>query len=133
MTRTRLQQYTDLVTERDSIKATLAEMEGTIYAPATQNLDGMPRGSSGFGSSVERAAIPHAELSDRLRVILAQISEETLEIERAIESLPPRERNLIRMHYIDGVSWEEVAQRTCYCLRQVYRIHRRALEMLETA
>ena len=133
MTRTRLQQYTNLIAERDSIKTTLAEMEGTIYAPATQNMDGMPRSSSGFGSSVERAAISHAELSDRLRVVLAQIGEEALEIERAIESLPARERNLMRMHYIDGVSWEEVAQRTCYCLRQVYRIRRQALEMLETA
>lgn len=133
MTRERLRQYIDLVAELESLRSTMAELEGRIFAPEIGRTDGLPHGGGDRESSVERGALAHAALVDQLRELEAEISRETLAIEMAIEALPSRERNLMRMHYIEGVSWEEIAQRTNYCLRQVYRLRKQAFYMLETA
>ena len=50
-----------------------------------------------------------------------------LKIERAIESLDPTERELIRMRYIDGAEWAEISDTLHYEWAQTHRIHARAL------
>lgn len=53
-----------------------------------------------------------------------------LSIERAIETLEPVERELVRLRYIDGLDWHVVANRIHYGWSQTHRIHARALEKL---
>ena len=59
------------------------------------------------------------------------MSEELLEIEKAIETLPSTERTIIRLYYIAGMKWEEVCVAIGYSWKQVHRIHGRALDMLK--
>ncbi len=53
-------------------------------------------------------------------------------LEAAIERLPkPRYRRLMRMKYIDGASWEEVAAALNYSPRHLQREMERLISMLE--
>lgn len=54
-----------------------------------------------------------------------------LEIENAIETLDPTERELVRLRYIDGLDWHKVATRISYSWQQTHRIHARVLQKLE--
>lgn len=53
------------------------------------------------------------------------------QIEAAIDALPDgRQRLLLRLRYIDGRTWEQIAVRMALDYRWVLRLHGRALEQL---
>lgn len=54
-----------------------------------------------------------------------------LEIEEAIETLDPTERELVRLRYIDGFSWYKIMRTINYSEQQTHRIHARALIKLK--
>ena len=62
---------------------------------------------------------------------LADLIDGQLKIEKAIESLNPTERELIRLRYIDGADWTEVAATIHYEWTQTHRIHARALDKMK--
>jgi DNA-directed RNA polymerase specialized sigma subunit len=94
--------------------------------------DGMPRGSS------------HSDLSDYAAILDEQIDllkEERLEkvrcyqkIERQIRQMENEdEQEVLRLRYILGMKWEEVAVKMDYSWRQIHRIHSAALLNLKIA
>lgn len=130
MTKEQLKAYRSLKLERDHLADRIKELEAELYSPKTSRFDAVPRGGSSPGSAVETAAIRHAELLERYESKVAELSAALIEIEEAIEVLEPRERTLIRLHYTEGLTWEEVCVRMCYSWRQIHRIHAKALESL---
>ena len=62
---------------------------------------------------------------------LADLIQGQLRIEKAIESLSPIEREVIRLRYIDGVDWTEVSITINYEWAQTHRVHAAALRKLE--
>ena len=89
--------------------------------------DGMPHGSS------------HSDLSDYAAILDEQIEflkEERLErvrcyqkIERQIRQMENEdEQEVLRLRYIKGLKWEEVALKMNYSWKQVHRIHSSALK-----
>lgn len=94
--------------------------------------DGMPHGSS------------HSDLSDYAAILDEQIDllkEERLEkvrcyqkIERQIRQMQNEdEQEVLRLRYILGMKWEEVAVKMDYSWRQIHRIHSAALLNLKIA
>ena len=94
--------------------------------------DGMPHGSS------------HSDLSDYAAILDEQIEllkEERLEkarcyqkIERQIRQMENEdEQEVLRLPYILGMKWEEVAVKMDYSWRQIHRIHSAALLNLKIA
>ena len=61
---------------------------------------------------------------------LSELEDLTLTIERAIRELPSTYRVIMRLYYIDGLTWEEVADKTNYCDRQLRRIRDKALDKM---
>ena len=59
-------------------------------------------------------------------LVMAQLS-----IEKAIETLKPVERDLIRYRYIDGYPWHIVAVKLSYSEQQTHRIHSCTLQKLK--
>ncbi len=54
------------------------------------------------------------------------------EVLKCIEQVPDRkERECIKMRYIAGMTWNEIAKELGYSLAHVFRIHKKALERLE--
>lgn len=54
-----------------------------------------------------------------------------MNIEKAIETLDPIEREVMRLRYIDGADWTEVAATINYEWTQTHRIHARALAKIK--
>lgn len=82
---------------------------------------------------MEDLASKHLGLLDLLHAKNHQLVEEMTAIESAIDGLGPDDRNLIRLYYIDGLTWEEVCVSIGYSWSQTHRIHARALKRLADA
>ena len=70
-------------------------------------------------------------LRELYRQKLIELIEGQLRIEKAIESLDPTERELMRLRYIDGAEWLDVAAEIHYEWTQTHRIHARALNKIK--
>ena len=108
MTKEQLRQYR-------SIKIEICQLERRI-----EELEGL-----GYGENI---TLPLREL---YRNKLADLIEGQLRIEKAIESLNPTERELIRLRYIDGAEWFDVAETINYEWAQTHRVHARALAKIK--
>lgn len=131
MTKEQLKQYIRIKREREQLEAMLHDLESAMTAPSGQRLDGMPRNPSAGHNPLEDAVVRHLELQERYAAKLAELAQAQLEIEEAIDALEPTERTLLRLHYLQGLVWEQVCVEMCYSWRQVHRIHARALKKLE--
>lgn len=58
------------------------------------------------------------------------LAEQLQAIEEALETLGPTERTLMRLRYIEGLSWQAVSLRIHYSWKQTHRIHKNALRKL---
>lgn len=58
------------------------------------------------------------------------LAEQLQAIETALETLGPTERTLMRLRYIEGLSWQAVSLRIHYSWKQTHRIHKNALRKL---
>lgn len=130
MTKEQLREYRALKKERDDIERRLKEMEAEEPAPRTSRLDGMPRGGSGESYVLEAKMDREDELRKLYHEKKAQLDAQLLEIEKAIESLESTERTILRLYYIDGLTWEEVAVAAGYSWSQTHRYHAKALQKL---
>ncbi len=70
-------------------------------------------------------------LRDNYREKLGSLIDGQLKIEAAIDSLNPTERELMRLRYIDGADWTEVAATIHYEWTQTHRIHAKALAKIK--
>ena len=75
------------------------------------------------------------DLVEPLRALYSEklqaLVERQMSIEQAIESLTPTERELMRLRYIDGADWTEVAATIHYEWTQTHRIHAKALAKIK--
>lgn len=131
MTKEQLKAYRHLKLERDRLLLMIDELEAQMRNPRSQKLDGMPKGPSAPGSAVENLVCKHVELMSLYGAKVGELTVAAQNIEAAIEVLEPRERTLIRLHYIEGMTWEEVCVAMSYSWKQIHRIHGKALELLK--
>ena len=129
MTKERLRNYQKLRREQEQIQQKLEEVEAALYFPRIQTLTGMPS-HHGEGNPQEDLAIHHIELQEFYRSKAAEMAAEQLAVEKAIESLPPTERMLLRYRYLDGLKWEEICVRMNYSWTQTHAHHVEALRLL---
>lgn len=130
MTKERLRKYRDLRLELNQIEQKVETMESTLFSPKIQRITGMPSAPSGDGNAKESLMAEHIELLEYYKVKKAELKAEQLAIEKAIESLEYRDRTVLRLYYIDGLTWEQVCVLVSYSWRQVHNIHSAALTKL---
>ena len=131
MTKEKLKEYKHIKQERDNLATMIKELEATMYSPRVTRLDGMPHGAGGNSSPIESMAAKHDELLQLYQEKVAELTAKLQTIEAAIEPLAPRERTLLRLYYINGLTWEQVCVAMNYGWTQVHRIHGRALQELK--
>lgn len=93
--------------------------------------DGMPHGSSCGDLSAYAAQLDEllTELKDQmeLRIRIQR------EITRKIETMQDEtEKTVLRLRYIHWLQWEQIAERMGYSLRNITKIHGKALAHFET-
>lgn len=132
MTKAQLRAYKNIRRERDHLAQQIEELETIVYGTRGQNLDGMPRGGSkGNNHIIDMKGDQLDTLRRSYRAKIAELETQMVEIEQAIEPLEPTERDLIRLHYFHGYTWEQVAVELHYTWRHVHRLHGKILERLQ--
>lgn len=124
--KTWLRSYRYLKNEVERLEEELAEWRSKAEK-MTRELSGMPSGSGG-GDKVPACVEKIWELERKLSAKLSDMVEQRQAIERAIEALPDKQKQLMHYRYIDGMKWEKVAVEMNMEYRWVLRIHGRALQ-----
>ena len=108
----------------DEIEALRAEA-----ARVTQALTGMPGG--GDGQAIPRAVERILDAQQRLAAEAARCAAARAEVRAAIDTVPdPLRRDILTRRYILGQRWERIAADNDLVMRQVFRLHHRAVEEL---
>lgn len=131
MTREQLEQYRHIKRERDLLQEMVHELEITLADPKAPKLDQAPPKSAQGKSKTEAREIKREEVFELYQGKIAALTAALVEIEQALEILQPRERTLLRLHYIQGLTLEQVCVIMRYSWRHIRRIHKRALQQLE--
>lgn len=133
MTKEELKQYQDIKRELAKLEETYQHVNEDLYSTRTSDLSGMPKNQPIEGSNPADAKI---DRKGEIRKMYDQKKEELeatlLTIEQAIDALEPNERTVLRLHYIDGLKWEQVCVVGFFSWRTAHRIHARALEKLKS-
>ena len=114
MTKERLRGYRDLLREVQALARQLDAVEAALRRQSK-------------GAEPEDLVAQCRELRGRYEEKLGALTRELLDIERAVDALPPTERLLLRLRYLQGMSWEAVCVEMSYSWRQVHRLHAKAL------
>lgn len=133
MVKEKLRGYGERRRELRQIQRLLAELEARMTAPRAQALTGTPGSTPGDPDRLTGLVAQAEELRGRYRRCIEELTAAQLEVERLIETLAPREREIFRLRYIEGAKWEDICVRLSYSWRQVHRAHSAALQRLEEA
>ena len=112
----------------DEASERVERLRERLEAGRMSRLTGMPRGGSGDWT----------QTADRLIELEQAVNQRTRELVRwklsAIDAIrqveEPRLAEVLELYYIDGFTWEQVAQRMGVDVRWVYRLHGKALMMV---
>lgn len=112
----------------DETQERLARMRARLEAGRSSNLSGMPRGG----------ALDWTETADRVieleRRYNGQIRDMCRLKQAAVDAIDRVEdaslREVLELYYLDGYTWEKVAETMHLNLRWVYRLHGRALQQI---
>lgn len=117
------------------INAKLAErtrLRELATATTAKPMDGMPFTNTGtVNQKIQDIVIKLVMLEEETNALIDKYVDEKQEIVRVIEMLPEREYGVIHRYYIQGMTWEQVADDIGYCTTQVWRIKKIAFEIIE--
>ncbi len=121
-----LRRYLEAKRMQEVLEREIDELRLDRMIPGSPAQDGMPHGSGGGDLSGYVARLD--ELDRKLRAqmykkiqLRAEITEKIDAMENETESL------LLRLRYIHGLKWEEVAVKMDYSWKQIHRLHSKAL------
>lgn len=113
----------DLVNQIEEIKARAAR--------TTQALSGVPGsggGPSGLARAVEALIDAQQSLCDQIEASCAA----RCRVEAALSTVrDPRQQTILRLHYISGKTFEQIAVELHYSYRQILREYRRGMDVIE--
>jgi DNA-directed RNA polymerase specialized sigma24 family protein len=95
-----------------------------------KQLSGMP----GNKSIKDRLAADMAkldELEHQLHEELVLLEYDITQAEDELTSLPHQQCRIMRLRYVEGLSWPDVARKSNYSLDYCFILHRKAIENLE--
>lgn len=96
----------------------------------TRAFDGVPGG--GGGDLLPQCVGKIMELEEELSAQIDRMVDKRREIEGAIAAVPnPQQQEVLSLRYIEGLSWEDIAERLKYDVRHIRRIHGRALQAMQ--
>ena len=126
-----LRQYRNVLQKVEMLKRDLIRWR-ELGEKVTPSLTGMPQGGQNV-PKVEQSAIMICDIEKEINERIAQSARLYMQILQAIESVEDVTlQNLLHRRYIDGEKWEEIAVDMHYTWRWVHKLHKRALDMLET-
>lgn len=102
-----------------------------LATQCTQALTGMP-GSGDKTGRQERFVVPLLDVQIALQERARVLTEERAQAERIIDALEDeKQRIVMRLYYLCGLSMEEISDKTNYDRSWAYRLRSKALEQIE--
>lgn len=96
----------------------------------TQRLTGMPGGGDGHDRMMTFVARLD-ELEAQYAELITEQAEARLKAERALLLLPEQQERVLRLRYVEGLSWRKISRRTHYSEPHLRRICEAGLRRLE--
>lgn len=124
-----LQSYQNLKAECEQVSDLLAEIESKMTSPKGSGSDGLPNGSCS-GDPMFGIVARHIDLQEKYRTLQIKLTGAQIRIEELIDNLDPLKRRLMRCHYIEGMTWEQVCTKINYGWAQTHRFHSQALDSI---
>lgn len=120
MDKTELKYYREIVLGAEKLAEEIERLR--CKAESRTWPDGMPH-SNYSEDRLSGIVVKIVDLSKLLEAKQESLNFRRKQIEAAIDKLDPREQALIRLKYIYGLNWEQVAKELNYSVRQATRIH----------
>lgn len=130
MTEDMLKNYKYRVQEITHIEEEIEVLRWRAQTPRVSIISDMPKGSPVENDKMAAFVIKAEELETRYTKLLENWVNERHEIETAIESLNPLERDVIRYFYIDGFTAEKCMFKLHVSRRTFFRIRKRAVNKI---
>lgn len=129
VTKDELRQYRSIRQEVIELKKEIDELELMAVAPKTQKYDSGV-GAGGFGDVVSSVVCRLHGMKQMYLAKIACLLAIKEHIENAVQELPIDDRRLIRLHYFQGRTWEEIAVAFGMSWRAIHYRHRLILAKL---
>ncbi len=129
MTKEELREYRWLVKNIQEMEDELAELE----TQATHITSSLKEDVVDYTSCKDKMSGQVAriiELQDTINEQLARMYALQKSIREKISGMPEREKRLLTLKYIEGMTWEEVAVDMDYSWQHIHRLHSRALRLI---
>lgn len=125
-----LRRYRDAQRTMRRLLEELAQLRAEASS-VSQALSGMPS-DGGDGQAIPRAVERIADAESRLASAYGTALAERSRVKDAIDTVPdPLRRDILTRRYILGQRWERIAADNDLVMRQVFRLHHRAVESLD--
>lgn len=125
-----LSQYQVLEKEIDCLKNEIERLRDSLSAPPI--IDGMPKAKA-YQDRIANLVAKIVDLDNILTDKLSDLVECRIRIEEAISTLETADRLLLRLRYIDGEKWEDVADKMGYSWQGIHLRHSKALKKIENS
>lgn len=127
-----LKKYRKLKKEIPLLKDQIKELEVWLNdaAPGIPNLNGMPTTFSIDPDKTGQTIIRINDLKKRYVFLLHDALNLLTDIEIAISSLDENERLLLRLRYLQGKGWVQIAAILGYQIRNVFILHSKIIKKL---
>ena len=113
----------------DEAMERLERMRAKLEAGRMSNLTGMPRGGAlDWTETADRVIELEKRVNARIREMVRQ-KQAAMDAIRAVSD--PRWAEVLELYYIDGYTWEKIAEIVCRDVRTVHRWHGDGLLMIK--
>jgi RNA polymerase sigma factor (sigma-70 family) len=128
MTKNDLKEYQYTIKNIELLKDQLDIIDSKL-TNTTHTFSHLPKHKSKIDMTNEWVS-KRIEIENTINKNLAKAYANCNRIEQAIESLPQREKYLMRLRYIQGLVWEKICQEMNCSWRRIHSIHLDALRMI---
>ena len=109
-----------------------AERYREMAMQATGRTDAIRVSGTTERSKVEKYILELWDVHNELQEEISRLMEKSREAEKLIDHLPDeRHRSVLKLRYLCGMTWDEIAEKLHFTLRWVHKLHKEAIEKLE--
>lgn len=119
----------DLRRRIEGLQERIARIRSALEGSAIRIRD-LPGGASKERDRMATDVARLLELEDQLKARVLEYETELIVIDEALAALPSPEQEIMRLRYVDGLKWRQVAQHMNYDERWCRRLAKRAEDRL---
>ena len=120
----------DLRRRIEGLQERIARIRSALEGSAIRIRD-LPGGASKERDRMATDVVRLLELEDQLKARVMEYETELIVIDEALAALPSPEQEIMRLRYVDGLEWRQVAAKLHYSEDRCWALHREAQKLLD--